>query len=495
MVVVGTDAMYDRDQLFIGGRWRKSEGGRRTTMVSPHSEEVIGSTVLASEADVDAAVAAARAAFDYGPWTEFTAEQRIELVTRFGELYQTRMNEISELISLETGSPISFAMVAQGPPAWLTITTMLEFARRVQWEETRAGALGGEFVVRREPVGVIGAIVPWNVPQGLTMPKLAAALLTGCTIVIKPSPETALDALVLAEVVEAAGIPEGVVSILPGGGEVGEHLVRHPGVDKIAFTGSTDIGRRIGAICGEQLKRVSLELGGKSAAILLEDVDLEAAVAGLKVVGLMNNGQICAAQTRILAPRSRYGEVVDALAEMVSNLTIGDPADPATEMGPLVSERQQQRVAKYIALGQEEGAKVAAGGDGRPNGTSKGWYVRPTVFAGDNSMCVAREEIFGPVLTVIPYEDEADAIDIANDSPYGLAGSVWTVDAARGMDVARQVRAGTYGINTYTSDLNGPFGGFKSSGIGREWGPEGLASYLEFKTIVDGSLSIGTNLG
>jgi aldehyde dehydrogenase (NAD+) len=486
--------MYDHEHVFIGGRWTKPDHGRRMDMVSPHSEEVFGTVVLASEADVDTAVGAARDAFDDRPWAKYTPQDRFKLVARLGELYQARVNEISELISLEIGSPISFARVAQGPSALLTITAMLDAAERVQWEETRSGALGGEFVVRREPVGVVGAIIPWNAPQGLAMPKLAAALLTGCAIVIKPAPETALDALVLAELIEAAGVPEGVVSILPAGPEVGEYLVRHPGVDKVAFTGSTDVGRRIGAICGEQLKRVSLELGGKSAAILLEDVDLDMAISGLKVAGLMNNGQVCAAQTRILAPRSRYDEVVDGLAAMVADLTIGDPADPATEIGPLVSQRQQQRVAKYIALGQEEGAKVAAGGTGRPRGTPKGWYVQPTVFAGDNSMRIAREEIFGPVLTVIAYDGEADAIDIANDSPYGLAGSVWTADTARGMEVARQVRAGTYGINTYTADLNGPFGGYKSSGIGREHGPEGLDSYLELKSIVDASLSLGTKL-
>jgi aldehyde dehydrogenase (NAD+) len=486
--------MYQRDQLFIGGRWQRSDGGRHINLVSPHSERAIGSAVLASVADVDAAVDAARAAFDHGPWVESTPEQRIERVAKFGELYERRMNEISQLISQEIGSPISFAMMAQAPTAWITITSMLELAKRVTWEETRKGALGGEFVVRAEPVGVVGAIVPWNMPQGLAMPKLVAALLTGCSIVLKPAPETAFDAFVLAEVVEEAGIPQGVVSILPGGPEAGEHLVRHQGIDKIAFTGSTDVGRRIGSICGDQLKRMSLELGGKSAAILLEDADFETAIPGVAAVGLMNNGQICAAQTRILAPRSRYYDVVEGLAEVVSSMTIGDPADPSTQIGPLVSERQQQRVEKYISLGQDEGAEVAAGGSGRPSGAAIGWYVQPTVFAGDNSMRVAREEIFGPVLTVIPYDDDDDAIDIANDSPYGLAGSVWTTDTARGMNVARRVRAGSYGINTYTNDFNGPFGGVKASGMGREWGPEGLASYLEFKSIVDASASVGTKL-
>jgi len=279
-------------------------------------------------------------------------------------------------------------------------------------------------------------------------------------------------------------VPKGVVSVLPAGREVGEHLVRHPGVDKIAFTGSTAAGRRIATICGEKLKRCSLELGGKSAAIILDDADLASTIEGLKFASLMNNGQACVAQTRILASRARYGEVVDALGEMVSSLVIGDPADAATEIGPLVAERQQERVEKYVALGQEEGARVVTGGNGRPDGMDKGWYVRPTVFADvDNSMRIAREEIFGPVLAVIGFDDERDAVRIANDSEYGLAGSVWTGDVDRGLDIARRVRTGTYGVNQYTMDFIAPFGGYKASGIGREFGPEGLEEYLELKSI------------
>jgi betaine-aldehyde dehydrogenase len=368
----------------------------------------------------------------------------------------------------------------------MMLNSFIAEATKYQWEEERLGALGSPVIVRSEGVGVVGAIVPWNVPQFVTMSKLAPALLSGSCIIIKPAPETPLDAYLMAELLEAAGIPKGVVSVIPAGREVGEHLVRHKGVDKIAFTGSTAAGRTIASICGEQLKRVSLELGGKSAAIILDDADLGATMQGLKFASLMNNGQACVAQTRILASRKNYDAVVEALAETVKGMSVGDPGDPTTEIGPLVAERQQERVDKYIALGQEEGARVVVGGNGRPDGISKGWYVQPTVFADvTNDMRIAQEEIFGPVLAVIPFDDVDDAVRIANDSEYGLAGSVWTGDPnGIGMDVARRVRTGTFGVNQYTMDFVAPFGGFKASGLGREFGKEGLEHYLELKSIV-----------
>ncbi len=404
---------------------------------------------------------------------------------KFSEAYAAHIPDMAAVITEEMGSPISFSNLAQSPAPWMMLNTFLQIAAEYPWEERRQGVLGSDVVVRREPVGVVGAIVPWNVPQFVTMSKLAPALIAGCTIVIKPSPETPLDAFLMADILNEAGIPKGVVSVIPAGREVGEHLVRHPGVDKIAFTGSTAAGRRIASICGEQLKRVSLELGGKSAAIILDDADLAATIQGLKFASLMNNGQACVAQTRILASRERHDEVVDALSEMVGALAVGDPQDEATEVGPLVAERQQERVEKYIALGQEEGAKVVVGGSGRPSGFDKGWYVKPTVFSSvDNSMRIAREEIFGPVLAVIPYDDTEDAVRIANDSEYGLAGSVWTGDIDQGLDIARRVRAGTYGVNQYTMDFIAPFGGYKGSGLGREFGVEGLTHYVELKSIV-----------
>ena len=285
----------------------------------------------------------------------------------------------------------------------------------------------GPVVVRREPVGVVAAIPPWNVPQFTIMSKVVPALLAGCTVVVKPAPETPLDGYLMAELLQEAGVPNGVVNIVAGGREVGEHLVAHPGVDKVAFTGSTAAGRKIAAVCGEQLKRVSLELGGKSAAIVLDDADLATAMEGLKFTALMNSGQACVAQTRILASRANYDNVLDALVETVGAMQVGDPSDPATEIGPMVAQRQQERVEKYIALGQEEGARLALGGLGMPEGLDHGWYIRPTIFADvDNGMRIAQEEIFGPVLSVIPYDDVDDAIRIANDSDYGLAGTVWT---------------------------------------------------------------------
>jgi len=477
--------MQVHEQLFIGGEWVDPAGSDVIEVISPHSEQVVGRVPEGTTADIDRAVAAAREAFDHGPWPRMTPAERIAVVQRFSDLYATRLGDLAEIISTEMGSPISFSQMAQTAGPWMLINSSIETAAAHDWEQERVGMLGTPVFVRSEPVGVVGAIVPWNVPQLVTISKLAPALLAGCTIVVKPSPETPLDAVVLAELLQEAGVPKGVVSIVPAGREVGEHLVRHPGVDKIAFTGSTAAGRRIGGICGEQLKRVSLELGGKSAAIILDDADLGATIEGLKFASLMNNGQACVAQTRILASRQNYDAVVDALGEAVGAMVVGDPSDPATEIGPLVAQRQQERVEKYIALGQEEGARVVTGGSGRPQGLATGWYVRPTVFADvDNSMRIAQEEIFGPVLSVIRYDDVDDAIAIANDSDYGLAGSVWTADEAFGFDVARRVRAGTYGINQYTMDFVAPFGGFKASGLGREFGAEGLEHYIEFKTIV-----------
>ncbi len=477
--------MHVYEKLFIGGEWVEPSGTTSIDVISPHSEELVGRVPEGTEADVDRAVAAAREAFDTGEWPLLAPEERIAAVQKFCDAYAAHIPDLAEVITEEMGSPITFSNLAQSPAPWMMLITFLEVAREYPWEERRQGVLGSDVIVRREAAGVVGAIVPWNVPQFVTMSKLAPALITGCTIVVKPSPETPLDAMKMAEILEESGIPKGVVSVIPAGREVGEHIVKHPGIDKIAFTGSTAAGRRIAAICGEQLKRCTLELGGKSAAIILDDADLAATVEGLKFASLMNNGQACVAQTRILASRDRYDEVVDAVGAMVGALAVGDPHDPATEVGPLVAERQQERVEKYVALGQEEGAKVVVGGNGRPDGLEKGWYVKPTLFSNvDNSMRIAQEEIFGPVLAVIPYDDADDAVRIANESDYGLAGSVWTADIDTGLDVARRVRAGTYGINQYTMDFVAPFGGFKGSGIGREFGREGLDAYVELKSIV-----------
>ena len=474
----------DRDAFYIDGGWRAPETTATIQVVSPHTEEVVATVPDASYADVDAAVAAARQAFDHGPWPRMSPQERIAVVEAFSMLYAGKLTEMAEVISLEMGSPTSFSQLAQAPAPWMQIESFLAIAREFPWEARRAGSLGSDVVVRHEPVGVVAAIPPWNVPQFTVMSKVVPALLAGCTVVVKPAPESPLDCYLMAELLHEAGVPAGVVNIVAGGREVGQHLVAHPGIDKVAFTGSTAAGRAIGAVCGEQLKRVSLELGGKSAAIVLDDADLAATVEGLKFLSVMNSGQACVAQTRVLAPRSRYDEVVDALAAGIGGMTVGDPMDPATEIGPMVAQRQQERVQKYIALGQEEGARLVAGGVGMPDGLDRGWYVRPTVFADvDNRMRIAQEEIFGPVVSVIAYDGVEDAVRIANDSDYGLAGTVWTSDVEAGLEVARGVRTGTYGINTYTMDFAAPFGGFKASGLGREFGPEGLAQYTETKSI------------
>jgi betaine-aldehyde dehydrogenase len=473
--------MREHDRLFIGGDWVAPAGTATIDVISPHTEEVIGRVPEGTEADIDKAVAAARQAFDHGPWPRMTPAERAEIVGRLAAIYAERQNDMAELVTAEMGSPALFSIFGQAAIPQMVLQYYVDLAGTYTWEEERQGMLG-PVTVTTEPVGVVAAIVPWNVPQFTLMLKLAPALIAGCAVVAKPSPETPLDTYLLAEWIKEAGIPDGVVNIVTAGREVGEHLVRHPGIDKVSFTGSTAAGRKIGAVCGEQLKRVTLELGGKSAAIILEDADLATTIEGFKLASLMNNGQACAAQTRILAPRSRYDEVAEALAAMVSGLTVGDPADYATEIGPLVAKRQQDRVEGYIKIGQDEGAKIIAGGLDRPH--DRGWYVAPTVFGNvTNDMRIAREEIFGPVLALLSYEDEDDAIKIANDSDYGLGGSVWTADVSHGIEVARRIRTGSCGVNLYSLDANTPFGGYKNSGLGRELGPEGLTAYLEYKSI------------
>jgi betaine-aldehyde dehydrogenase len=468
--------------LFIGGEWVAPATIATIEVISPHTEHVIARVPEASRADVDVAVAAARKALDAGPWPAMTAGDRADLLTRLSGILQARMTDVATAITEEMGTPISWGTLAQAFAPTMMLDYYAGLARTYPFEDVRTG-LVGQTLVRKEPVGVVGGIVPWNVPLFTAMAKLSPTLASGCTIVLKPSPETPLDAIILADALIEAGVPAGVVNILPAGREVGEYLVTHPGIDKVSFTGSTAAGKRIASLCGERLRRCSLELGGKSAAVILDDADLDTIIPGLLDAAMMNNGEACVAQTRILAPRDRYTEVVDALCEKVRGLAVGDPMDPATVIGPLVAERQRARVEGYIAIGQEEGAKIAVGG-GRPAGQQSGWYVEPTVFVDvDNKMRIAQEEIFGPVVCVIPYGDTDDAIAIANDSDYGLSGSVWTADPDRGLDVARRVRTGTYTINGFTLDFATPFGGYKQSGLGREFGPEGLELFLECKSV------------
>jgi len=479
-------AIRDYDRLFIGGDWVAPEGTDTIGIISPVSEEVIARVPDGTEADIDKAVAAARIAFDRGPWPRMAPAERGEILRQAAAQITAEMGDMAEIITREMGAPITFSNLGQVFAPTMIFNYYADLAGTFAFDEVRDGLLNPKVLVTKEPVGVVGAIAPWNVPLFIAAAKLAPSLAAGCTVVYKPAPETPLDAFRLAEIFEACGLPKGVLSVVPAGREVSEHLVTHPGVDKISFTGSGVGGKRIGGLCGERLKRCTLELGGKSAAIILDDADLATTIPTLLPNAIMNNGQACIAQTRILAPRARYAEVVDAVVSGVSAMKVGDPMDPATEVGPVVAERQRTRIEGYLDSGREEGATVAIGG-GRPNGSdfAKGWYVEPTVFSDvDNKMKIAQEEIFGPVLVVIPYDGDDNAVEIANDSNYGLCGSVWTNDNDRGLGVARQVRTGTYMLNTFAPiDFATPFGGFKESGVGREFGPEGLGSFLEMKSI------------
>ncbi|MCX4098459.1 aldehyde dehydrogenase [Nocardia sp. alder85J] len=475
------DTNFDRPSLFIGGEWVAPRGGS-VDLVEAATEKPLGRSAAAGRADIDAAVVAARTALE-GPWSGYTIAQRADALDRFAAALKARAKSTAALVSRENGMPISLSIAVNGYGPAAIVAYYADLLRGRDTDDVRPSMFGGRTLVRREPIGVVAAITPWNYPQALAVMKLAPALAAGCAVVLKPAPETALDAYLFAEAVIEAELPPGVLNVVPADREAGAHLVAHPSVDKVAFTGSTGAGRAIGEVCGRLLRPVTLELGGKSAAIVTDDADLALFTANLLEVSLANNGQTCHASTRILAPRGRYDEVVEAVTETVRTFVVGDPLDRATQIGPLVSAAQRARVLGYIEAGVRAGHRLTTGG-GAPAGQPHGWFVAPTVFADvDNTALLAREEIFGPVLTVTPYRDEDEAVAIANDSEYGLAGTVWTTDEERGIALADRIHSGTVGVNHYALDPAAPFGGVKASGLGRELGPEGLLPYQQTKSI------------
>ncbi|MEP9416674.1 aldehyde dehydrogenase [Gordonia sp. VNQ95] len=471
----------DQSALYIGGTWVAPHSTETLEVFSPATGERIGSVPLADGTDVDTAVRTAREAFASGVWSAKPAAERADVLDRVADLIDARIDEIGAVVSAEMGAPPSAVDMLQKLPGTGVLRAYANAAREYAWEEYRTGMFGTTRITR-EPVGVVGAITAWNVPLFLVCNKFGAALAAGCSVVLKPAPETPLTANLIAEIFTEAGVPEGVISVVPGATATGEALVAHPEVDKITFTGSTAAGKAIGAACAQSLKRCSLELGGKSAAIVLDDVDVAANIGMLVFLGLFNTGQACVAQTRVLVPRSRKDEIVAAMVEAAKAMKVGLPTDPEVQLGPVISDRQLQRIEGYIAAGKQAGATAALEG-GRPEGLSGGHFLTPTIFTDvTNDMVIAQEEIFGPVLSVITYDDVDEAIAIANDSDYGLAGSVWTSDVERGIEISGKIRTGTFGINFYAIDPGSPFGGFKSSGIGRECGPEGLESFVEHKS-------------
>ncbi|AZG46633.1 aldehyde dehydrogenase [Gordonia insulae] len=474
----------DYREFYIDGGWKRPATSEMIAVNSPTTEQAIGSVPAASTADIDNAVAAARRAFDDPDgWSTWHPKQRAEALDRFASELELRAAETARRVSIQNGMPIWLAEQFEGGFPAVLLRYFSQMMVDSPAIDERPGMLGGTARVTRHPIGVVGAVVPWNVPQAISFLKLAPALAAGCTVVLKPAEETVLDAFLMAEAAAASGLPAGVLNVVPGGRDVGAYLVEHPGIDKVSFTGSTAAGRKIAEACGRLLRPVTLELGGKSAAILLDDVDLNASLESLFGVTFLNNGQICWLNTRVLAPQSRYGEVVDTLTDLAKSLKIGDPLDPATKIGPLVSARQRERVEGYIAKGKSEGARLTTGG-GRPADLDTGFFIEPTIFADlDNDATISREEIFGPVLSVIPFADEAEALAIANDSEYGLGGSVWSSDIERAADMASKVKSGTVGVNHYSNDPVAPFGGIKSSGMGRELGPEGLHTFQHLHTV------------
>jgi aldehyde dehydrogenase (NAD+) len=472
------------DKLFVGGEWVAPSSDATIAVIEPATEELYFRAAEAKAPDMDRAIAAARTAFDEGPWPHLSHAQRAEYLTAFAAGLNARADDLGDIWPRQSGALHKIAKWS-GMGAAGTFSMYAAMVDTFPFEERATPTAGGSFgLLVREPVGVVGAIIPWNAPIGLIANKVAPALVAGCTVVLKASPEAPGEAYVVAEIAESIGLPPGVLNVLTADREVSELLVRDPRVDKITFTGSTAAGRRIASICGERIARCTLELGGKSAAVVLDDMDLGVAAKTLAGAECFLSGQVCSSLTRIIVSRARHDELVEALAANMASVTVGDPFAKESQMGPLVAERQRDRVLGLIAKGVDEGATLATGG-GRPTHLDRGWFVEPTVFGNvDNASTIAQEEIFGPVLSVIPADDERHAVQLANDTIYGLNASVFTHDADRAREVAGQIRSGTVGHNNFRTDFGMAFGGFKQSGIGREGGTEGLLPFLETKTVI-----------
>lgn len=470
--------MQVRDRLYINGAWVAPHGKGTIDVHAAATEEVIARIPEGDADDAKAAVAAARAAFE--GWAATSPGERAAFLAKIQEGMKSRAEEIGRTIAQEVGMPVKLATRIQAGSPTFTFGMYAKLAGDFKWEEKV-----GNSVVLREPVGVVACITPWNYPLHQIAAKVAPALAAGCTVVLKPSEVAPVNAFILAEIIDSVGLPKGVFNLVTGYGPVvGEALAKHPSVDMVSFTGSTRAGKRVSELAAETVKRVALELGGKSASIVLDDADLAAAVKGTVSACFLNSGQTCSAHTRLLVPESRYAEAAKLAAEEAQKYTVGDPFAESTKLGPLVSAQQRERVQKYIRKGVEEGAELLAGGPDAPEGLAKGYYVKPTVFGKVSpKSTIAQEEIFGPVLSIITYRDEADAVRIANDTPYGLAGGVWSKDEAHAMRVAKRLRTGQVDINGGPFNMFAPFGGYKQSGHGRELGKYGLEEFLEFKAV------------
>lgn len=469
---------------YVAGKWQHASA-ETLDVTSPTTGIVLGSVGIAGAIEVDAAVAAARAA--QPAWVKTSPADRGAALGRLADKLSARKGELADLTTAEIGSPRSWSTFGQVITAVGVLKAYAALTPDYPFATTRPSMTGGTVDVRQVPVGVVAAIVPWNTPLFIAALKLGPALAAGCTAVLKPAPDAPLEFGALTEAIEAAGIPGGVINIVNGSAATGELLTAHPGVDKVSFTGSTAVGARIAAACGSRIRRYSLELGGKSAAIVLPDAPIETTVPGLVSGAMGNNGQLCAALTRILLPRSRYDEFTTALTAAFAGLTVGDPTDRGTDVGPVINEAARDRVEGFLARARDDGATILTGG-GRPD--RPGWFVAPTLVAATNDMEIAREEVFGPVAVAIAYDDsgadpEANAVAIANDSPYGLVGAVWSANEDQAAAVAAQLEVGSVAVNsTAVLDFGSPFGGFKKSGIGREGGPEGIAGFVEHQAII-----------